>query len=79
MNAWQPIATAPRDGSPILVCCGPLRFIVRWWDASEPHGWSLDLGGEDECLVLSPTGPQAPTHWQELPETPDKVAQNVAQ
>lgn len=45
---WQPIETAPRDGSDILVCCGPdhdpMYAVVHWDDGKtfghEP-GWLM--------------------------------------
>lgn len=63
---WQPVETAPEDGEPILCARGNSRFIARWWTAE--GGWSLDLGGDDECLVLRTEN--APTHWMPLPEPP---------
>jgi hypothetical protein len=44
MSQWQPIETAPRDGTPIVILCdleeGPTPAVARWQDtnAAGPHG-----------------------------------------
>lgn len=55
---WQPIETAPRDGTLVLMAstCGQITVgrqhpDVDWWQ------WS-------------PLGKWKPTHWMPLPETP---------
>lgn len=59
---WQPIETAPKDGTEVLLC-GPLRdgsghyrdvsrfYMIRW-----PVEWMAN------CLP--------PTHWMPLPPPP---------
>jgi len=61
MSNWQPIETAPKDGTPILafhpfVPIGQAvgYFTENGFFISAPGGW---------CLL--------PTHWQPLPEPPD--------
>ena len=63
---WQPIETAPKDGTHILVCCAgsidpPTTahwFEGKWWlsvsylDAPEEYVW------------------KSPTHWQPLQPNP---------
>lgn len=61
--SWQPIETAPKDFTPILV------FIPGTWEL--PHMihvafWKKDgfrLQDEDHFIV-------EPTHWMPLPEPP---------
>ena len=62
---WQPIETAPKDGTEILVC-GPLRDgsgvyrdVTRW-----PNGWS------GKWPVAYMHNSDEPTHWMPLPEPP---------
>jgi Lar family restriction alleviation protein len=61
-SAWQPIETAPRDGTQILGWDGDARQIV-WW--CEGGRWISDklqeyhLGERED-----------PTHWQPLPSPP---------
>lgn len=60
---WQPISTAPKDGTCILIfeadegTAGTVR-IARWRDDTIPTGWA---GGE-----------HAPSHWLPLPLPPNK-------
>jgi hypothetical protein len=60
MNNWQPIATAPKDGTEILgwpVEGGNSTIAI----VSFFRGWtSGDYDAE-------------PTHWQPLPQPPDEV------
>lgn len=63
MTSWQPIETAPKDGT----------FILGWHPAlSWPHGrqdvvaWDeTHLHWTDGCFEVS-----WPTHWMPLPEPP---------
>lgn len=62
---WQPISTAPKDGTRILVfeaedgTAGIVR-VSCWRDDTIPNGWS---GSE-----------RAPSHWLPLPHPPHKQA-----
>jgi hypothetical protein len=67
MSEWRTMETAPRDGEPILMYSDGGRFIVRWWTADVQGGWSLDLGGENECIVLRE---QDDMRWMPLPSAP---------
>lgn len=66
---WQPIETAPKDGTKILGAWPQLRKH-KWWTIQPIffycgnwiHGWD-----EDEDLALHPT------HWMPLPEPPKKI------
>jgi hypothetical protein len=57
---WQPIETAPQDGTDILVWDGEVCATCYWSE----HGWSLTVtyGDEDDVVF--------PTHWQPLPAPP---------
>jgi hypothetical protein len=68
MMTWQPIETAPRDGSPVLVCQQqtPHWYVVRlaYWEidhTEEPPGWRSQphpcISFLDELLLWQPT------HW----------------
>jgi hypothetical protein len=77
MTTWQPIETAPKDGTSVLLCSTadvdqswPHR--VSWWD-SGPERWAIehrprpDLGdGWTETVYAE----FFPTHWQPLPAPP---------
>lgn len=58
MTEWQPIETAPKDGTPILVCDkGPYAYVAEWFQHSRT--WI----GADKMYW-------EPTHWMPLPEPP---------
>lgn len=72
---WQPIETAPRDGTPVLVYAerfgweGSPRIVCAVYPKEHYNGWIIygcgpTRHGEqvlDSCL---------PTHWMPLPEPP---------
>jgi hypothetical protein len=83
VGQWQPIETAPRDGTAMLVmrdiwpgtksgraeeCNGHNTYVAAWW-ASEDD----DSKGRWVCYmdaVFDPTCPIRPTHWMPLPAPP---------
>jgi len=73
MTEWQPIETAPKDGTDIIVMYIDIATqfvrIAFWldyeWDPSINGWWTYDCG-EDE--LMAPI--YAPTHWMPLPEPP---------
>jgi hypothetical protein len=57
MSEWQPIDTAPRDGSKVLGCHGDSKYVVVvYWRGA---------GFTDGAWPLIPL-----THWQPLPDPP---------
>ena len=66
-HLWQPISTAPRDGTPIL---GFEPFGDMAWSMAvivpdgEDWGKHETYGPSDEMMWF------APTHWMPLPEAP---------
>lgn len=86
MSAWQPIATAPKDGTSVILC--------RATDADgRPIDWHLDpgtnvfvqvaawWGGEGwvvYCsMVREPVLHFDPTHWMPIPEPPETKPEPV--
>ena len=85
MTDWQPIETAPKDGTAVLVmrntwpgirggrarrCDGINTVVAEWW-ANESGG-----SGAWICymgLTQDPKCPFEPTHWMPLPEPPKGV------
>lgn len=70
---WQPIATAPCDGSPVLIGwrddAGAWTERRAWWIAADPSetGWTdgaVQSWGYEEVQVYQPT------HWMPLPAAP---------
>lgn len=72
-SKWQPIATAPKDGTQLLGYCdyaqnGRAFWVAMWIDDADEldGGFWLDAGKQD-----SMSRDAEPTHWQPLPEPPD--------
>ncbi len=82
MQTWQPIETAPKDGTDILVMCDIWpgtksgraeecdsinTYVAGWWEDDEGGG------GAWICYMaatLNPECPVEPTHWMPLPLPP---------
>ncbi len=63
MSDWQPIETAPKDGTQILGFADGRMAVVQWWE--DFRYWSLVV-----CGAYADDGEWWPTHWQPLPEPP---------
>lgn len=62
MSEWQPIETAPKDGTWVLLYHQYARISDWYWDGQKWHNDVLDWGDDEPSL--------APTHWQPLPDPP---------
>jgi hypothetical protein len=74
---WQPIETAPKDGTEILLCrafdadgsaitgkaWGVFVQVAAWWKGED--GWIVYCS-----LVSDPALHFTPTHWMPLPPNP---------
>lgn len=73
MSEWQPIETAPKDGTMILVWDeSSSPGVVAAYFLSETHDdeeWSGWIYGDQLLADADPEGP-LPTHWMPLPEPP---------
>ena len=56
MSKWQPIETAPTDGTEILGWCDGCCFVIEYWLDAWREIWGL--------------GRVDVTHWMPLPEPP---------
>jgi hypothetical protein len=64
---WQPISTAPKDGTRILVY-GPAKNGDHYMDVC---GWPANWSGKWPVAYMDyATG--EPTHWTPLPEPPEQ-------
>ena len=61
-HGWQPISTAPRDGTKILT--------ARCF-----NGWHFDVGlcENDLWIAVSSRSFIYPTHWMSLPDPPENI------
>ena len=57
---WQPIETAPKDGSCFLACSGSWQTVCHWHRAAE--SWATN----GPLYSLYPPD-EPPTHWMPLP------------
>jgi hypothetical protein len=72
MGEWQPIETAPKDGTTILLSNGYHMAVARWdenfWNDAN-FCWSIS-DWHNEPLYLR--GGYSATHWMPLPPLPQK-------
>lgn len=76
-NKWQPIETAPKDGTKVL-CFGSLpgrkAIFIGWWAdklssihyVNDSPGWYNENMDDRDC----------PSHWMPLPEPPVEWERN---
>ena len=61
MSAWQPIKTAPKDGSTIIIYHPRIECVyTTWWDERVRMWSGVEYGSIDP----------GPSHWMPLPEPP---------
>jgi hypothetical protein len=67
---WQPIETAPKDGTDIVVTCGPENdpmYGVAYWDKNAWRLWWSDT-------ATGKSRPHTwPTLWLPLPPLPEQA------
>lgn len=62
MSKWQPIETAPKDGTLVLVWDEDTPITASW---DEGFGWCDNVRGTYWGF--------SPTHWMPLPEPPKDI------
>lgn len=72
MSEWEPIETAPKDGTHVLIyqtdVLAPNHYVAAYDDEwGNGEGWWVVCDGKVPDLPLR--GPQ-PTHWMRLPDPP---------
>lgn len=83
MRGWQPIETAPRDGTEILGCYfkdwggGNVSRYGPWTIAWDGRDWRSSWDGSQVIEYMSDFGTEykepdlAPNLWQPLPQPPE--------
>ncbi len=69
MSEWQPIATAPKDGTRILIYC-------KYGIGVRTGAW-LDYGKGRMAFTLIAGRDPDPTDWMPLPEPPIALAEET--
>ena len=74
VEGWRPIATAPKDGTRILLCLkGGARLIGRWSDEAEFGQFTVRPGWQifdcDDCFYSRAEDDEV-AHWMSLPAPP---------
>jgi hypothetical protein len=65
-SEWQPIGTAPKDGTRVLLAT-PFGVELAFWSTSiwiAPGAWVVSLNRSDTETADNPT------HWKPVPEMP---------
>lgn len=65
MSDWQPIETAPKDGTDFLAWLMGNTHMVIYFDASIDSLYPWRATDSNSCYHVD-----APTHWMPLPEPP---------
>ena len=74
---WQPIETAPVDGTEILLLIDGKVIEGHWLEIEDPHygsfgSWELVVLPFHGCGCCASDDPPEPTHWMPLPEPPEE-------
>lgn len=72
---WQPIATAPKDGTRIVLANAGAVDVGSWCDEVVPakeSGVEIECGLPEGWYGMTEFYPddRCPTHWMPLPEPP---------
>ena len=61
---WQPIETAPKDGTIIVLWCQSAKEMLLDCSWDNKRGWtSWDIGGFDQMGYWKLEPYEVPTHW----------------
>lgn len=83
MSDWQPIETAPKDGTEILAYRQDCDVFIARYTSADAFLGGNELEGMDEADIFAEgwfcadfvrgsrlDGAEMPTHWMPLPEPP---------
>lgn len=75
--SWQPIETAPKDGTPIILAGqvdsdnGLIPTVVAGYFYEDGEGWEYPHTHHFAVSTLDDAGIDILTHWMPLPEPPE--------
>ena len=67
---WQPIETAPTDGSRVMLWLDRLGAVIGYYSTRSPNGWIYYTGIATGRERME----REITHWQPLPLGPNQIA-----
>jgi len=67
MSNWQPIESAPRDGTRFLAWCPYVGRVIMRINGVHRETWAIDPSGRLSC---------DPSHWMPLPPAPTQEARH---
>lgn len=80
MSKWQPIETAPKDKTGVIIACPSMRVRGEWvvgeaYFSPDEYGdgwwWANTSPGDYHSSPIIETN-NPPTHWQPMPAPPAK-------
>jgi hypothetical protein len=74
-DGWQPIETAPKDGSRFLAYCDGKVDFFHWQERSD--GINSPIGWRDSFITVYREG-TGPRHWMPIPSAPGAAAPSAA-
>ena len=69
-SGWQPIETAPRDGTPVLLTCGERALEPDGDTHCDIGRWGKDFWGEPSWVMNAGGDWPNATYWQPTPAPP---------
>ena len=70
--SWRPIASAPKDGTPVLVFCRASREPIQEEPDEQHVAWFDGKNGKDWWAVSGGYMSVMPTHWVALRDEPSE-------
>lgn len=67
---WQPIETAPKDGTRIILGYSGSHSCEGFWMDDPSRNYWEDIGWFDSDSDVLCEHPRKPTHWMPLPKPP---------
>ena len=76
MKEWQPIETAPKDGTKVFLCekYSDVPFVGRWMTFAGRGEWTADrqhLNVDGDATIVDWFEQDGITHWQPIMEMPE--------
>ena len=72
-SGWQPIETAPRDGTPVLLTCGERALEPDGDTHCDIGRWGKDFWGEPSWVMNAGGDWPNATYWQPTPAPPEPL------